>query len=93
MNSHTEKLKFNVPVVIKKDGDGFHAYSPALSGMHTSGDTVSEALDNAKNAIVAYLMSIIKNGDPIPLCLYEHRLPKPDHSTFVYENNFVEISL
>ena len=33
--------------------------------MHTSGETVSEALDNAKNAIVAYLMSIIKNGDPI----------------------------
>ena len=60
-------LEFRVQVVIEPDGTGFHAYCPALKGLHTSGDTEKEALENAKDATIAYLRSLIKHGDPIPI--------------------------
>ena len=64
MRSPTE---FKVQVVIEPDGTGFHAYCPALKGLHTCGDTEEEALQNAKDAATAYLRSLMKHGDPIPI--------------------------
>ena len=61
------KIQFTVEIIIEPDGDEFHAYCPALKGLHTCGDTEEEALKNAQNAIQAYLRSLIKHGDPIPL--------------------------
>lgn len=60
-------LEFRVQVVIEPDGTEFHAYCPALKGLHTSGNTEKEALNNAKDAAVAYIKSLIKHGDPIPI--------------------------
>ena len=61
------KIQVTVEIVIEPDGDAFHAYCPALKGLHTCGDTEEEALKNAQNAVQAYLRSLIKHGDPIPL--------------------------
>ncbi len=58
---------FKICVVVEPDGDQFHAYCPALTGLHTCGDTEEEALDNARDAAIAYLRSLIKHGDPIPV--------------------------
>lgn len=60
-------IEFKVQVIIEPDETGFHAYCPALKGLHTSGDTEKEALENAKDAVIAYLKSLIKHGDPIPI--------------------------
>lgn len=60
---------FRVQVIIEHDGPGFHAYCPALKGLHTSGDTEKEALENATDAVIAYLKSLIKHKDPIPIGL------------------------
>lgn len=60
-------IGFRVEVVVEPDEDGFHAYCPALKGLHTCGDTKDEALENAKDAAIAYLQSSIKYGDPIPV--------------------------
>ncbi len=60
-------LRFKIELVIEPDGDGFHVYAPALKGMHVGGDTEEEALQNAEDAALAYLRSLIKHGDPIPL--------------------------
>jgi len=62
-----KELEFRVAIVIEPDGDGFHAYCPALKGLHTCGETQEEALQNAKDAATAYLRSLIKHGDPIPV--------------------------
>jgi predicted RNase H-like HicB family nuclease len=59
--------KFRIEVVIEPDEGGFHAFVPALKGLHTSGETQEEALQNAKDAAEAYLRSLIKHGDPIPV--------------------------
>ena len=62
-------IGFRVDISIEPDDDGFHAFCPALKGLHTSGNTKEEALDNARNAAIAYIESLIKHGDPIPVGL------------------------
>lgn len=52
-------------IIVEPDGNGFHAYCPTLKGLHVSGATREEAMDNAKEAITAYLASMMKHGDPL----------------------------
>ena len=67
MSSKKPSIGFRIDVIIEPDEDGFHAYCPAFKGLHTSGDTKEEALDNARDAAIAYLESLIKHNDPIPV--------------------------
>lgn len=60
-------ITFRIDIVVEPDGEEFHAYCPALKGLHTCGGTVEEALSNARDAAIAYLRSLIKHGDAIPL--------------------------
>ncbi len=60
-------IGFQIGIFVEPDDGGFHAYCPTLRGLHVSGDTEEEAVQNAKDAAVAYLESIIKHGDSIPL--------------------------
>ena len=66
-------IEFRIQVIVEPDGEGFHAYCPALKGLHTCGDTEAEALQNAKDAAMAYLKSSLKHGDAIPLGIIEQR--------------------
>ncbi|MDO8635884.1 MAG: type II toxin-antitoxin system HicB family antitoxin [Dehalococcoidia bacterium] len=55
-------------VILEREGDGgYHAFCPALKGCHTQGDTLEEALTNAKEAIGAYLESLEKQGETAPV--------------------------
>ena len=67
MFRHKRIIGFRVEVVVEADKVGFHAYCPALKGLHTCGDTEQEALQNARDAAIAYLRTSIKHGDPIPI--------------------------
>jgi len=49
-----------------EDEVGYSVTVPALPGCLTEGDTVEEALLNAKEAIQAYVMSLKDRGLPIP---------------------------
>ena len=60
------KPKIPIQIIIERDGDGFHAYCPALKGLHTEGNTRLEALYNAHLAAKLYIESCIKHGDSIP---------------------------
>ncbi len=58
-------MKFRV--VIEQDEDGvFVAECPSLPGCISQGMTRAEALANIKDAIVGYLASVKKRGDPLP---------------------------
>lgn len=61
------EIEFVVEICVEPDGSEFHAYCPALKGLHVSGQTEEEALENAKDAAVAYLHSLLKHNDPIPV--------------------------
>ena len=63
----SERLKLRVSVVIEPDGDGYHAYCPALKGLHAAGETQDEAVAGARAAVLAYLESMAAHGEPIPV--------------------------
>jgi len=44
-----------IKIVVERDGDGFYAYCPGLSEVHTCGMTHEEAVQNARNAATAIL--------------------------------------
>ena len=49
-----------------READGRYSVSaPALKGCHTWGDTIPEALDNAREAITCYLDVLREDGEPI----------------------------
>ena len=49
-----------------EDEVGYTVTVPALQGCVTEGDTVEEALANAKEAIEAYVLSLRDRGLPAP---------------------------
>lgn len=69
-------LGFRIEIIVEPDDAGFHAYCPALKGLHVSGDTEEEALQNAREAALAYLESLIKHHDPIPVGIAPRETPK-----------------
>lgn len=63
-------MKFRV--VIEQDEDGmFAASAPTLPGCWSQGATREEAMHNIAEAIQAYLESLEKSGDPIPMPITE----------------------
>lgn len=67
-------IRIRIGIVIEPDDGGFYAYCPGLKGLHVGGSTEQEALKNAKDAALAYLQSLIKHNDPIPLCVLEEEV-------------------
>ncbi|MBA3312644.1 MAG: type II toxin-antitoxin system HicB family antitoxin [Planctomycetota bacterium] len=59
-------------VLIDQDEDGmFVAEIPALPGCFSQGDTRERAIENAKEAIAAYVESLTKHGEPVPPSIHE----------------------
>ena len=58
------------PVVVEKDEEagGFVVYCPTLRGCVSQGETEDEALENIKDAIRTYLLSLedLKKLKPMP---------------------------
>ena len=55
------------PVVIHKDQDSdFGVTVPDIPGCFSAGSTVSEALNNAVEAISGHIECLVKDGEPIP---------------------------
>lgn len=49
-----KKIKFKIVLEPSRDS-GYAVHVPALRGCHTQGESVEEALENAKDAIKTYL--------------------------------------
>lgn len=60
-------MKFKTKLKIEDDGKGFHGWCPALKGLHVPGDSIEETAKFARDALIAYLESMIKRGDPLPI--------------------------
>lgn len=43
--------RYQFPIVIEGDEDGYYAYCPSLQGCYTQGDTYEEVFANIKDAI------------------------------------------
>jgi predicted RNase H-like HicB family nuclease len=49
-------MKFKV-VLEPSEDKGYAVHVPALRGCHTQGETIEEALENARDAILTYLQT------------------------------------
>jgi len=63
-------IHLSILVIVEKDGKRFHGFAPALKGLHVDGKTVGETLRRAHEAIGAYLDSLERTGDPLPVSPY-----------------------
>lgn len=52
--------------IIRKDGNAYHGFVPALPGCHTCGRTIEETQRNLKEAISAWIVSRHRLGWAIP---------------------------
>ncbi len=62
-------MKFKVVLEPSEDG-GYAVHVPALRVCHTQGETIEEALENAKDAIRTYLLTAEEMAQGSPY-LYE----------------------
>ena len=51
-------MKFQVVIEEDPEDGGYVVHCPALKGCWSQGDTIEEALDNIKEAIVGYLKTL-----------------------------------
>jgi predicted RNase H-like HicB family nuclease len=65
------ELRLQVRVIVDRDGDLFHAYTPDIKGIHASGETHGEALDAIREATSLYFMSLAKHNEPFPIGLVQ----------------------
>lgn len=60
-------IRIQLKIVVERDDDAYHAYCPDLKGLHVAGDTEEDAIANAIDASKAYLSSLLKHNQPIPI--------------------------
>ena len=64
---------YRVSLVLEPQQEGgYTVTSPALPGLVTEGDSVEEALDNAKDALRATVELYEDTGRPIPAGVVQH---------------------
>lgn len=51
-------MTYKVSVIIEHDDNGYYAYCPELPGCQTQGETLDEAIQNAREAVELYLESL-----------------------------------
>lgn len=44
---------------------GYYVYAPDLPGLHTQGDTIDEAVENAQEALELYVEGLREEGRPV----------------------------
>ncbi len=72
-----EQTLVRYPIVIHKDEDSkFGVTVPDLPGCFSSGDTMDEAFDMAREAIVGHIETLLLDGQAVPAkrTLQEHQV-------------------
>jgi predicted RNase H-like HicB family nuclease len=63
-----ETRHYSYTVILEpEEGGGYHAFCPALKGLHTYGATLEEAIANAREAVEVYLESLKAHNEPPPV--------------------------
>ena len=59
-------MKYPIAIEPGDDGHAFGVVVPDLPGCFSAGDTLDEAVDNAKEAIELWLEAVIDDGEAVP---------------------------
>jgi predicted RNase H-like HicB family nuclease len=58
--------KFQLPIVIERDEDGYFVSCPILQGCYSQGDSYEEAIDNIEDAIRLHIEDRLASGELVP---------------------------
>lgn len=75
-------MLFIYPAIIHEDTDGMWAEFPDLEGCTTYGDTLSELLDNATEAMELYVLGMLEDGEKPPTPTDIRNMPLAEKNTF-----------
>ena len=56
---------------------GYHVYAPEMPGLHTQGDSLDEATDNARQALALYVDGLREDGRSLESGIVRRRLSLP----------------
>lgn len=56
---------------------GYHVYAPEMPGLHTEGDDLEEATENAREALALYVEGLREDGRFLDAGIVRRRLPLP----------------
>jgi predicted RNase H-like HicB family nuclease len=70
MRSPSSQKNLFVLVIIERDGRKYHGFAPGLKGLHVDGRTRDATIKSAMNGVCAYLGSLERRGEPVPLGPY-----------------------
>lgn len=56
---------------------GYHVYAPDLPGLHTQGDDLDEATENAREALALYVDGLRDDGQQLASGVIRRTLPVP----------------
>ena len=51
---------------VRKDKDGYFAFTPELQGCYSQGDTCEQAIENIRDAIVLHIEDRLDSGEEVP---------------------------
>jgi predicted RNase H-like HicB family nuclease len=60
-----------------QDEGGYHVYAPDLPGLHTQGDSLDDAVENAREALALYVEGVREDGGTLDTGVVRRRLPLP----------------
>ena len=60
-------MKYPIAIELGDDAHAFSVIVPDLEGCFSAGDTMEEAIDNAKEAIELWLETVIDDGGSVPV--------------------------
>ena len=60
-----------------QDEGGYHVYAPELPGLHTQGETLEDAIENAREALALYVQGLREDGRSLEMGILRRRLPLP----------------
>lgn len=56
---------------------GYHVYAPELPGLHTQGDDLDDATENAREALALYVEGVREEGRSLQMGVVRRRLSLP----------------
>jgi len=82
----SKNILIEVTIYIEQDNGVFFATSPTFPGFCIEGQTEEELLVLAKDATLAYLESLIKQGDPLPISTIVKEIPPNVYTRNIIQN-------
>jgi predicted RNase H-like HicB family nuclease len=60
-----------------QDEGGYHVYAPELPGLHTQGEDLEDAIENAEEALALYVEGLREEGESLEFGVIRRRFALP----------------